>query len=97
MANISLNAYEDAERRLAKPDARRGITVHALITAFVSVALIMVNVLVAPGFPWSAFAVAGMVAGLGFHYYFGFLRVEENVTEHQHRVELEARTVHSKS
>ena len=60
MANISLNAYEDAERRLAKPDARRGITVHALITAFVSVALIMVNVLVARGYwltycsSWSA-------------------------------------------
>jgi 2TM domain len=90
VASITLNQYEEAERSLAKVEARRGVTVHGIITAIVSVALILVNVLVVPEFPWSAFAVAGMLLGLGFHYYFGFLRVEENTAEHQHMVELRA-------
>lgn len=93
MTTISLNAYEDAERTLAKAEGRRGVTVHAIITAVVSIALIVVNVLVAPEFPWSAFAVAGMLMGLGFHYYFGLLHVERNVAEHQSRVELRAQQV----
>jgi amino acid transporter len=90
---MSLDAYEEAERKLARPEARRGVTVHAIITAVVSIALIAVNVFVAPAFPWSAFAVAGMTLGLGFHYYFGFRRVDENVTKHQRTVELRARGI----
>jgi amino acid transporter len=90
VASITLNQYEDAERSLARVEARRGVSVHGIITAAVSVALILVNVLVASAFPWSAFAVAGMLLGLGFHYYFGFLRVEENTAEHQRMVELRA-------
>jgi 2TM domain-containing protein len=91
MTTISLNDYEDAERMLAKTEGRRGVIVHAIITAMVSIALIAVNVFLAPEFPWSAFAVAGMLIGLGFHYYFGLLHVEQNVIEHQERVELRAR------
>jgi amino acid transporter len=90
MTTISLDAYEEAERRLARVEGRRGIVVHGIITAVVSVALILVNVFVAPGFPWSAFAVGGMLIGLGFHYYFGWLHVEENLTDHQRSVELRA-------
>jgi hypothetical protein len=88
VTTISLDAFEQAERELARVDARRGITVHAIITAVVSIALIAINVFVAPAFPWSAFAVAGMGAGLAFHYYFGFRRVDEHVLEHQRAVEL---------
>jgi 2TM domain len=90
VASITLNQYEEAERSLAKVEARRGVTVHGIITAVVSVSLIVVNVLVAPAFPWSAFAAAGMLLGLGFHYYFGLVRVEENTAEHQRVVELRA-------
>jgi 2TM domain len=93
MATISLNQYEEAERSLARIEARRGVIVHAVITAVVSAILIAVNILVAPEFPWSAFAVAGMLLGLGFHYYFGFLRVEQNTAQHQHSVELRARGI----
>lgn len=93
MTPISLDAYEEAERKLARTEARRGVTVHAVITVLVSIALIAVNVSVAPAFPWSAFAVAGMALGLGFHFYFGSRHVDENVTEHQHTVELHARGI----
>ena len=44
MTTVSLNAYEEAERTLARVEARRGITVHGVITAVVSVALILINV-----------------------------------------------------
>ena len=90
MTTISLDAYEQAERRLATVEGRRGVIVHGIITAVVSVALILVNVFVAPEFPWSAFAVVGMSIGLGFHYYFGWLHVEDNLTDHQRSVELRA-------
>ena len=91
MTTISLDTYEEAERNLAWVEARRGVTVHAIITVVVSVVVIAINVLAAPAFPWSVFAVAGMALGLGFHYYYGFRHVDENVTEHQQTVELHAR------
>ena len=94
MTTTSLNAYEAAERTLARREARRAIAVHGIVTALVSVALIIVNVLVAPAFPWSAFAVGGMSIGFGFHYYFGWLHVEDNLKEHQHSVELRAKIMH---
>ena len=90
MASISLDAYEQAERTLAEVEARRGITVHAIITLIVSIALIAVNVFFADEFPWSAFAVAGMLIGLGFHYYYGFLHARGNVEAHQRQIEAEA-------
>ncbi len=87
MASISLNAYEQAERTLGEVEARRGITVHAVITLIVSIALIAVNVFFATEFPWSAFAVTGMLIGLGFHYYYGFLHARQNVEAHQRQIE----------
>ncbi len=94
MTSISLNAYEDAERTLARIEARPGIIVHGVITAVISVGLIIVNVLVAPAFPWSTFAVGGMLIGFGVHYYFGWLHAEDNLREHQHSVELRAKLMH---
>jgi len=90
MTTISLQTYEDAERTLARDEGRRGIVVHGIITAVVSVALILINVLIAPAFPWSAFAVGGMAIGFGCHYYFGWVRGDDNLTEHQRSVELRA-------
>jgi hypothetical protein len=93
MATISLNQYEDAERSLARIEARRAVRAHAIIAVVVSIALIAVNILVAPVFPWSAFAVAGMGVGLAFHYFAGFLHVEEHLQAHQQQVELRAQGV----
>jgi hypothetical protein len=93
MTTISLNTYEEAERTLARIEARRGITVHGFVTVLVAVALVLVNVFVAPAFPWSVFAVGGLLVGFGFHFYFGWLHVEDNLTEHQRSVELQAAAV----
>ena len=93
MTTVSLNAYEEAERTLARVEARRGITVHGVITAVVAVALILVNVFLAPAFPWSAFAVAGLLVGFGFHYYFGWMHADDNLMEHQLFVEHRAAAI----
>ena len=93
MESISLDRYEQAERSLARVEAQRGVLVHAIISALVSLVLVSVNVFLASEFPWSAFAVVGMGIGLAFHWFFGLVRVEQNVEAHQHRVELRAQGI----
>jgi len=85
--DVTLRDYERAEGEFAKVEARRGIAIHAVITLIVCVALVAVNVFVAPEFPWTAFAVAGMPIGLGAHYEFGVRRLEQSLESHQREVE----------
>jgi hypothetical protein len=85
-AGITLERYEQAERELAYDEARVGLVVHGTITALVSVGLVVVNIAVAPEFPWSAFAVAGMVIGFAAHWWFGFTKLEDQLTAQQQRV-----------
>jgi hypothetical protein len=89
--DVTLRDYESAEEEVAKVEARRGIAIHAVITLIVCALLIAVNVFVAPEFPWSAFAVAGMLIGLGAHYEFGVRRLEQSLESHQREVETYAR------
>jgi 2TM domain-containing protein len=87
MASLRLESYKQAERKLAVQEERHGFAVHAVITAFVSVALIVVNVFVASEFPWAVFPVAGMSSGLFVHWYFGVARAEELMHRHQEEIE----------
>jgi len=87
---ITVTDYEEAERLMAAAEARRGILVHATITLLVAVALVVVNVVVAPQFPWSPFPVVGMSIGLLAHYVFGVRRLEPSMREHQRAVERRA-------
>lgn len=84
---LTLIQYEEAEREVARAEARRGLIIHAVITALVWAILIPVNVYIAPEFPWSAFAVAGMAIGLGVHYMFGVRLLERSIDAHQRKVE----------
>ena len=90
MSSIALERYEQAERELAHDEARAGLTVHAVITALVSVGLIVINIAVAPEFPWSAFAVGGMVIGLAAHWWFGFHKLDDQLAVRQHELETRA-------
>jgi hypothetical protein len=83
--NIELNEYLRAEREHEARQARIGLRVHAIITALVCAALIIVNIVVAPEFPWSAIVVAGMGIGLGFHF-LGVRRVDRATAEKQERI-----------
>lgn len=89
MPNVTLAAYQEAEVEASREEARRGFFVHLFITAFVLVALVAVNVFIASEFPWAIFPVIGMGIGLFAHWYFGVVRVDTTVREHQ--VEIERR------
>jgi hypothetical protein len=89
-AGVTLESYERAERDLAHHEARVGLTVHGIITVLVSTLLVVINLTVAPEFPWSAFAVGGMAVGLLAHWWFGFRRLDEHLTAQQHEVEARA-------
>lgn len=90
MANLTLAAYQEAERAVALEEGRRGWSVHAAITAAVCVALVIVNVFVADEFPWSIFPVVGMGIGLFAHWYFGVVRSDDMVRHHQLEIEQRA-------
>jgi low affinity Fe/Cu permease len=87
---VTLKAYEEAERRLAQVEGRRGFMIHLCITVAVWAVLVPVNIFLAPAFPWSAFVVAGMTIGLIVHYVFGVRLVQETTVDHQRRVEQQA-------
>lgn len=89
-ANITLHDYEAAERAMAHENATTGLVVHALITLLVSAGLIVINITLAPEFPWSAFAVGGMLIGLVAHWWFGYVKLDAQITEQQHKTEARA-------
>ena len=89
---VTLEQYELAERDVAMREARVGLVVHAIVTAVVWAALIPINIIVAPEFPWSAFVVAGMGIGLFFHW-FGYRHAETDISRRQEQIESRARTL----
>lgn len=93
MTPVTLEDYEQAERDLAHEEARTGITVHTAVTVLVSAVLIVINVTVAPEFPWSAFAIGGMFVGLVAHWWFGFQKLDEQLLRQQDRIESRAAAV----
>ena len=89
---VTLEQYERAERVVSMREARIGLIVHAIVTAVVWAALVPVNIIVAPEFPWSAFVVAGMGIGLFFHW-FGYRHAEGDIRRRQEQIEARARTI----
>lgn len=93
MATVTLEAYERAERDVEMSGARMGMVVHAVATLLVCAAVIPINIVVAPEFPWSVFPVVGMVFGLLVHWWFGYFRLEDNIRRHQLDVERRASAI----
>jgi hypothetical protein len=90
MGDISLELYKAQERKMSVREAQRGLAVHAIVTAFVVVGLVALNVLVASEFPWSVFPAFGMSLGLWFHWHFGVRHGDDLMRRHQVDVEREA-------
>ena len=90
MTSPSLVAYQTAERKAAHEESRRGVVVHGVITLLVAIGLVVLNVTVATGFPWSAFAVGGMAIGVFMHWYFGYVRGDEFTAKHQQDIKRRA-------
>jgi hypothetical protein len=89
-ANITLHEYETAQRTMAHESATTGLAVHAVITLLVSAGLIIINFTLAPEFPWSAFAVGGMLIGLLAHWWFGYVKLDDQLTRQQQETEARA-------
>jgi hypothetical protein len=87
----TLAQYEQAERDLSLHEAGIGLRIHAFITVVVWAALIPINVIVAPEFPWVVFPIAGMALGLFFHW-FGYRHAEADIRRRQADLELRAMT-----
>ena len=49
----------------------KGFKIHAIVTIFVIMLLVIVNLLVVPEFLWFVFPLFGMSFGLAVYYYFG--------------------------
>jgi hypothetical protein len=86
---IPLHDYEQAERLIAREDARVGLRAHGIVTVVVSVLLVVLNVVLGE-FPWSAFAVGGMTIGFAAHWWFGYRHLDDELATRQHRVEARA-------
>ena len=90
MTQLTLERYQAEERQLAATEARHGLRVHATVTVLVVIALAVVNVFVAPEFPWAIFPALGMGLGVWFHWYFAVNRGEDLMRRHQDEVAREA-------
>jgi len=89
-AHITLQQYETAERALAHERATTGVVVHGVLTLLVGAGLIVLNITLAPEFPWSAFAVGGMLIGLLAHWWFGYVKLDDQLAAQQRQVEAHA-------
>ena len=90
ISTITLHDYESAERAMAHENASTGVVVHGIITLLVAAGLVITNITLAPEFPWSAFAVGGMLIGLLAHWWFGFVKLDDQLTRQQERTEARA-------
>jgi hypothetical protein len=90
MGEVTLERYQAQERTMAVEQARRGLAFHVGATVLVIVVVVLVNVFVAPEFPWAIFPAAGMSLGVWFHWHFGVRHGDEVVRRHQEAVEHEA-------
>jgi hypothetical protein len=90
MTELTLEAYERAERDLKMHDARVGMIWHAVVTVLVWAVIIPINIFLASGFPWSLFVIGGMAIGLFFHW-FGYRHTEQDIHKQQASVEAHAR------
>lgn len=90
MTGLTLEQYEEAERRMAVANARRGLVPHGIVTIVVSFGLAVLNVFVASEFPWSVFPFVGMTIGVWFHWFFGVRKGATFMRRHQEEVEHQA-------
>jgi hypothetical protein len=91
MTELTLEAYERAERDVKMQEARTGIFWHGTVTVLVWAVIVPINIFLASGFPWSLFVIGGMAIGLFFHW-FAYRRTEEDIRKQQILVESRART-----
>jgi hypothetical protein len=86
MAEITLEEYKQAYRKLTLKKEKQGFTAHAIAYAGVNSLLVVINLLTVPQVLWFLFPLFGWGIGLGFHYYgyktyLGRLEKDEMIAE----------------
>jgi hypothetical protein len=71
MAEVTLDAYKRAYRKLTIEREKKGFIVHLIAYVTVNSALIAINLLFDPEITWFVFPLVGWGAGLVSHYIFG--------------------------
>jgi hypothetical protein len=93
MREITLEDYKRADRQLAREEAKRGFTIHAIVYALVMTGLIILNLTVASEFPWSVFPLIGWGIGLTMHYLYGLRWADKTIADRQARIQQRATAI----
>jgi hypothetical protein len=94
-SSITLADYEQAEADIRAAEGRNGVAVHAAIYILVNALLLLVNLVVVPGFLWFFFPLIGWGIGLTMHYLFAVRFAASGTAEWQARVEHRASALHA--
>ena len=84
---IILAQYQKANRELQQKEAKKGCTANFAAYIIVNSALITVNILLAPVFPWAIFPLIGWGIGITMHYTFGVKRLEATLKAEEAKIE----------
>jgi hypothetical protein len=87
MENMTVEEYRKRSREYEMSEARKGLLVHAAITAVVSIVLAAVNLAFVPQFIWFIFPVVGMSIGMAAHYVFGVRMASRFIEDRERRIE----------
>jgi hypothetical protein len=88
---ITLAAYKQAEAELRIEEGRIGFSSHAIIYVLVNALLIVLNLLIVPGFLWFFYPLICWGIGLGLHYLFEVRWIGKVIEDREAKVEYRAK------
>lgn len=88
---ITLAAYKQAEAELRIEEGRTGFLAHAIIYVLVNTLLIVLNLVVVPGYLWFFYPLITWGIGLSLHYLYEIRWVRRQIEDREAKVEYRAR------
>ncbi|MBI2969096.1 MAG: 2TM domain-containing protein [Bacteroidetes bacterium] len=62
-----------------KKDLKKGFIIHCISFIIINAVLIILNIMLSPGYKWFYWSLLGLGVGLISHYIFGFLLINKNI------------------
>jgi uncharacterized membrane protein YdbT with pleckstrin-like domain len=84
---ITLTQYQKANRQMRLKDSKKGFKANLAAYTIVNSALITVNLLLVPVFPWAIFPLLGWGFGVLMHYNFGVRCADEILKAEEEKIE----------
>lgn len=88
---VTLAAYKQAEAELRIEEGRLGFLTHTIIYVLVNALLIVLNLLVVPGYIWFFYPLIAWGIGLSLHYLYEVRWVRRMIEDREAKVEYRAR------